>query len=152
MPVISLASLAFTVQIGSTLALFGLIWFVQMVHYPLFLRMDPSTFAAFESEHATRTGYVAAPLMLAELLSAGLLLDGRWRPAFLSVGQAWGGAALVVLLWASTFLLQVPLHNSLHRGFDRNAVRRLIGTNWIRTLLWTTRAGLVLFWVARLLR
>lgn len=72
-----LASTIFAAQFLSTLALFGLIWFVQIVHYPLFLRLAPETFAAHEAEHATRTGYVAAPLMLAELFSSLLLLNAH---------------------------------------------------------------------------
>lgn len=137
-------------QFVSTYALFGLIWFVQIVHYPLFLRIEAKGFGSFEAEHAQRTGYVAAPLMIAELLSSLLFLNAQLRPVALSFGQAKVGAALTVLTWVSTFVLQVPLHNRLHHGFDEPAIRRLVGTNWLRTTLWTVRAALLTSWFLRL--
>ena len=140
----------FAAQILSTLALFGLIWLVQIVHYPLFLRLAPATFAAHEAEHATRTGYVAAPLMLAELVSSLLLLNPHLRPPQISSTQAILGATLVAILWASTFFLQIPLHNRLHRGYDRHTIQRLITTNWLRTAAWTARAALALHWILNL--
>ena len=54
------------------------------------------------------------------------------------------GLALVGLIWASTFLVQVPLHEVLARGFDAEAHSRLVASNWLRTFLWSARAVLVL--------
>lgn len=152
-PLLSVAMLArvvFGAQFLSTFAMFGLIWFVQTVHYPLFLRIAELDFRAFEAEHARRTGYVAAPLMIVELLSSFALVYGPLRPPTVSAAQAVSGAVLAALTWASTFLLSVPLHNRLHRGFDRAAIQQLVATNWVRTVLWTARAGLLSFWLARL--
>jgi hypothetical protein len=137
-------------QFLSTFAMFGLIWFVQIVHYPLFLRIAEEDFTAFEAEHARRTGYVAAPLMIVELLSSFALVYGPWRPASIPGMQAVAGAGLTALTWASTFLLSVPLHNRLHRGFNRTAIHRLVATNWVRTVLWTARAALLVSWLARM--
>ncbi len=142
----------FLIQVFATLAMFGLIWFVQLVHYPLFLVIPESAFLAYETNHATRTGWIAAPLMTAELLSALLLLLPSLRPAFLSRNAANLGASLVVLLWLSTGLIQVPLHNRLHREYHRATIARLIHSNWLRTLLWTARAALMLTWMSALLR
>ncbi len=139
----------FSLQVGSTLAMFGLIWFVQVVHYPLFLQVGAAQFPAYEAAHANRTTYVVAPLMLAELATSGLLLLSRFRPAGISAGSAWIGAALVAVLWLSTGLIQVPLHNQLQSGYSTETIRRLVATNWIRTLAWTARAVLVLRWVSR---
>ena len=130
----------------------GLIWFVQLVHYPLFLRADPQAFASFENEHATRTGWIAAPLMATELLSSLCLLRQSLRPASISSTEAALGLALVGVLWASTVFLQIPLHNHLQRGYDREAMHRLIAGNWVRTVAWTLRAALVTSWVCRLIR
>lgn len=142
----------FGAQLASTLAMFGLIWFVQLVHYPLFLRADPHTFAAFEAEHATRTGWIAAPLMVTELLSSLCLLRGSLRPESVSRNEALLGLALVAVLWGSTVFLQIPLHNQLHRGYDRPAIQRLVAGNWVRTIAWTLRAILITLWAARLVR
>ncbi len=138
-------------QLLSTLAMFGLIWFVQLVHYPLFRRIPPDTFVAYETEHANRTGYLAFPLMFAELLSALALLVPRLRPFTIPASQAIAGAALVGVLWASTVFLQIPLHNRLHRAYDPAAIQRLIAGNWLRTAAWTARAVLTISWTLRLL-
>ena len=47
---------------ASTLSMVGLIWFVQVVHYPLFARVEQG-FIAYEQIHQQRTTWVVAPLM-----------------------------------------------------------------------------------------
>lgn len=136
-------------QLFSTLAMFGLIWFVQVVHYPLFLHVGEPGFRDYAGLHATRTTYVVAPLTLLELGSAGLLLAPALRMPCLSMVEAWVGAVLLVVIWLSTALLQVPLHNRLQRAFLLQDVRRLVATNWVRTAAWSLRAALVLSWCWR---
>jgi hypothetical protein len=51
----------------------GLIWFVQIVHYPLMTRAGREGFARYEAGHTARTTTVVAPLMLAEATTACLL-------------------------------------------------------------------------------
>ncbi len=137
------------IQLCSTSAMFGLIWFVQVVHYPLFEQANEPTFAA---EHATRTTFVVAPLMLLELGSSAAFLRDAWRPVVVSTHEAWTGVVLVGVIWLSTALLQVPLHNRLQRRHSVEDARRLVATNWVRTAAWTIRAALVLLWAARGLR
>ena len=132
--------------------MFGLIWFVQLVHYPLFLRADPGTFAAFEAEHATRTGWIAAPLMCFELGSALCLLRQSLRPGQISFAEAVLGLTLVLILWGSTVFLQIPLHNQLDCGYDPAVIERLVSTNWVRTVAWSLRAALVTTWACRWVR
>ncbi len=143
---------AFLLQLLATLAMFGLIWFVQIVHYPLFLMVPAGQFPAYEAAHANRTGYVVGPLMLAELAAAGLLLLPGWRPSAIPAAEAWAGAALVGVIWLSTGLVQVPLHNRLHVAYSAELIRRLVATNWIRTAAWTARAVLLVRWVGLLSR
>jgi hypothetical protein len=140
------------VQIVCTLAMTGLIWFVQVVHYPLFARVGAQGFAAYEAEHATRTGWVVGPLMCLELGAAFLFLLPRFRPPLVPAQQAMIGAVLVGVIWLSTALIQVPLHSRLGSGYDPAVIARLVATNWIRTVAWTLRSALVLAWTARLLR
>jgi hypothetical protein len=143
--------LNWVVQIATTLMMTGIIWFVQVVHYPLFAKVGSAEFARYEAEHATRTGWVVGPLMCLELATAALLLLPRFRPDFVSSATTWSGAALVLVIWLSTAFLQVPLHNRLADGFDAGVVARLVHTNWIRTIAWTLRSVLVLSWLAHLL-
>jgi hypothetical protein len=116
----------------STYSLCGLIWFVQLVHYPLFGGVPADAFPAYEAAHVERTGWVVAPLMIAELIT-GLLLFNTMRIAL----------ALIVAIWVSTFFVQVPLHNQLAAAFDAGVHRNLTTTNWLRTIAWTARAVLV---------
>jgi hypothetical protein len=124
--------------------LVGLIWTIQVVHYPSFQYADESTFREMESFHQTRISLVVMPLMLLEIGSGLLLL---WsRPDFFPGWAAIWGVLLIGFVWASTFALQVPLHGKLSEGMDTLAIQRLVTTNWIRTIAWTGR-GLLLSWV-----
>ena len=143
--------LVFILQIASTLLMTGIIWFVQIVHYPLFAKVDAAGFIRYEAEHATRTGWVVGPLMCVELATAAVLLLPGYRPGAISNASAWTGLALVLLIWASTAFIQVPLHNRLAAGADTVVIARLVATNWVRTIAWTLRSLLVLAWTARLL-
>lgn len=134
----------------STLAMTGLIWFVQRVHYPLFLRADPATFVAFETEHANRVTAIAFPLMSVELGTGVLMLWPHLRPGPIPQSQALLALALTLLTWASTVFLQIPLHNRLHRGFSRRTIERLVATNWLRTAAWTAHALLFGLWFMHL--
>lgn len=123
---------------GATLAMGGLVWFVQVVHYPLFARVGDQAFPAYEAAHTQRTTRVVAPLMLVEAVTAGALAVAE--PGALTLV----GLALVVLLWLSTAFVQVPLHRALTAGFAAPVQRRLVATNWARTALWTGRGGIAL--------
>ncbi len=137
-------------QLGTTLPVTGLIWFVQVSHYPLFAAVDAPSFPAYESRHRTLTTWVVAPLMLVEAATTLLLFRGV--PTLLSLTEAAIGAALLLAIWISTAALQVPCHHRLSQGFDQLAWRRLVATNWIRTAAWTARAALLLAILGRLLR
>ncbi len=136
-------------QLVSTWAMTGIIWFVQLVQYPGFAHVDPSSFPAFHARHSDSISLIVGPLMILEAVSAVALL---WRPlAFQSSGEVWLGVALVLVIWGSTFLLQVPLHTKLGSGFDETAWRTLVRSNWVRTLAWSARAALVTLWMWRAL-
>jgi hypothetical protein len=138
----------FLTHLAATLAMAGVIWMVQLVHYPLFGRVGESGFAAYGAEHASRITLVVGPLMLVELATAVALV---WtRPAAMPGWAAVVGLALVAALWVSTWLVQVPLHATLAHGFDAAVHERLVATNWVRTAAWTARAGLTLWVAARL--
>ncbi|MCR9244635.1 MAG: hypothetical protein NXI31_06355 [bacterium] len=124
----------------ATIAMTGVIWFVQVVHYPLFAAVGTERFVAFEASHVRRTTWVVAPLMLAELVTAAALAVA---PATRGL-VPWSGIALLAIAWLSTAFLQVPLHRRLERGFDSDTARRLVATNWIRTVAWTARAAVAL--------
>jgi hypothetical protein len=123
-----------------TWSLCGLIWFVQLVHYPLMLEVPAAAAVAYEQAHCRRITPLVAPLMLLEAgLAAWLCL---WPPAGRPLGLLLAGAVLLAIVWLSTFLVQVPLHDQLSRGDDLGAKQRLVRSNWLRTAAWTLRAGI----------
>lgn len=124
---------------AATIAMCGIIWFVQVVHYPLFQRVGKRGFSEYENIHERLTARVVAPTMLVEAVTATALVIGL--PTEL---LAWWGLGLLIVIWASTFLLQVPQHRRLELGFDAAAHRRLVNTNWLRTFGWTARGALAL--------
>lgn len=138
----TLLILVYLLHALSTVMLAGLIWFVQVVHYPLMGIVGEIEFERYEKAHMRRTTWVVAPLMLTEVASAAALLFivEIGPPRILAIA----GLVLVVLIWVSTAALQVPCHERLRRGFNAQTAARLVSTNWIRTLAWTARAVIAL--------
>jgi hypothetical protein len=138
------------VNLAATLAMTGIIWLVQVVHYPLFSYVGAEKYREFHAAHMNLITFVVAPTMIVELATAGLLIF--YPPANVNKWILCTGAALVAVVWASTFFLQVPLHEKLAQGYNADTHRALVNTNWIRTVAWTIRAGLVLWLSWNLLR
>src|SRR4051812_33203784 len=63
-------------NVASTLMLVGLIWFVQVVHYPQFARVGADSFPQYQSEHVRLTKWVVALPMLVEAATSAVL---AWR-------------------------------------------------------------------------
>lgn len=137
-------------QVASTFVMVGVIWIMQVVHYPLFAAVGADGFARYAEAHSRLVTFVVAPLMLVEATSAGLAALAP-DPAMPAPGR-WLGVALVAVIWASTAALQVPQHGRLAQGFDASAHGFLVASNWIRTVAWTARGALLLAWLARALR
>ena len=128
---------------AATCYMCGVIWFVQLVHYPLFSTVGRSGFVAYQLQHVRRTGWVVGPAMLLEA-SAALALCVSFT-SDLSPALLWMGLGLLALVWLSTFAWQVPCHNALLKGFDPERHAWLVRSNWLRTVLWTVRACLALY-------
>lgn len=122
------------VHLVCCLLLTGLIWTVQLVHYPAFLFVDALKFQDFAKLHTRNISLMVAPLMGIELLTGIALLPGlHWTfglANLLGIGS----------LWLVTFFVSVPLHKGLGAGKDESTILKLIRTNWIRTIVWTLRS------------
>ena len=140
--------LLWLVHAASTLFMVGVIAVIQVVHYPLFARVGAASFPPYAAEHGWRITWVVAGPMLVELVTA-IWLVFRPLPPGVPSWMAWAGLAAVGGLWLSTFLLQVPQHEVLRVGFDSEAHRRLVLSNWLRTVLWSLRGVWVLYLLAR---
>ena len=54
------------VHAAATWFLVGLIWIIQVVHYPLFARVGEDGFVAYEAAHTRLISLVVGPAMLVE--------------------------------------------------------------------------------------
>jgi hypothetical protein len=118
----------------------GVIWFVQVVHYPLLSVVPVESASAVAVEHQRRTGWVVMLPMTIEGVTTLLLL------AMVPAGVAWfvpwlAGIPLAAALGA-TVLLSVPRHARMASNPDPTVGRELVTTNWVRTIAWSLR-GLV---------
>jgi len=129
-------------QAAATFFMVGVIWFVQVVHYPLFASVGAPDFSAYSIRHTRLTGLIVGPPMLLEVGTAVALVV--WTPPEVSASLVWTGLLLVAGIWLSTALFQAPRHTNLARGFDPAAHRFLVSSNWLRTVLWSLRGLVVL--------
>ena len=109
-----------TLHLGATAIMVGVIWIVQLVHYPSFYFIEEKNFQEFSYFHQRNITYIVGPVMLIEFLSGLYLL-------------------LLVFIWLVTFFFSVKEHNHLISSKDLESIRRLVKSNWARTILWTIR-------------
>lgn len=127
-----------TLEAIVSFSLLGLIWTIQVVHYPSFHFIDSKKFINFEKFHSKSISLIVMPLMLIEIIVASLLVLYRGN------NFDWTFLAIVLLIWLSTFVLSVPIHNKLSFGKDSELIRKLVITNWPRTILWTLKVIILL--------
>jgi hypothetical protein len=135
-------------NLAATLFMTGLVWFVQAVHYPLYIRVPGEGFIDYQKAHTRLTTFVVGPPMLIELGTSILLVIHR--PVPVDAPPLWIGLGLTLLIWVSTMALQIPLHDVLTTGYDAAAQRRLVRTNWLRTAAWSLRSVLMVWVVFRM--
>lgn len=138
-------TLTFTliIQLFCTFSLTGLIWVIQCVHYPAFRYANVETFKVFHNFHSQNITWIVAPLMVSELLTATLLFTKNNSNFWLMQ------LVLILLLWTSTAFLSVPLHNKLMNGYDLKLIHKLTITNWPRTLLWSLKSALLVYFLIK---
>ena len=115
--------------VAATLA--GLIWTIQLVHYPLFALVGEDGWQRYEADHQRRITWVALPLMSANVGVAVLLLIHEGS------ALATVNAVIAVGLFAATGLVYAPLHGQLAAAFSPVHIKRLVRLNWLRTVAWT---------------
>ena len=128
----------------------GLIWTIQVVHYPGFLGVGSEGFPAYQQQHMRTVSYVVVPLMLGEL-AATIFLLFRYSPSYAEM--IYVATAMVAIVWITTVLVSSPLHGKLaSQGYNAEVIKRLVVTNWIRTAAWSIRTITLLVLIWQLLR
>ena len=116
------------------------LWLVQLVIYPSFLRLKTSKLLAWHKAYTFRVSFVILPLMFGQLVLA--ILSVTEGPSILE----WLAFVFVLVCWTLTFFVSVPLHRKIEQNdITRETRQKLIMTNWPRTILWSVIFGLGLF-------
>ena len=121
----------------------GLIWLIQVVHYPLFNLVGKNEFQVYHNGHSVLITPLVGTVMIIELISSILLVIIPPKNVSLTIPII--GVTLVFIIWASTAFLQIPQHNALANAYESEAHNLLVQTNWIRTIVWSIRGLLLLY-------
>ena len=118
----------------STSLMVGIIWIIQLLHYPAFHFIDKASYSAFQDFHMNRVSFIVVPTMITEFVSGVLvvLILPKYFLFKISLG-------ILASIWIVTFLFFTKLHQSLTVGYDEVLVNKLVRLNWLRTALWTAR-------------
>lgn len=129
------------VQLIITWIMTGIMWFSQIIHYPLYMKIREG-FIEYERSYIRRSAILLGPLILIEALTA-IILIGMAKEGIL-IKLAGVNLILLILIWLSTFLFQTTQHQKLSIRFSKKILQGLIHFNWVRTILWTAK-GVVMF-------
>ena len=122
----------------STSVMVGVIWVIQLLHYPSFHFINENKYIEFQHFHMRRISFIVIPVMLIELASA-LLLSYFFRSSLTIILLAF-----LLGIWGITFIFFTNMHQKLTNGYDPSIVDRLVQINWSRTALWSLRLTILL--------
>jgi hypothetical protein len=130
-------------QLVSTAILTGIIWTVQLVHYPLMARVGVGAQVAYVRAHAPRmAGVVLVPWTVQGASVGWLLLT---RPVPVPTGMLVAAAIAAATTVVVTGVWSVPAHERLNTAWDAEVHRRLVRTNWLRTAAWSLHLALAVW-------
>ena len=120
------------IQLLIDFGLVVLIWMVQLIIYPSFLRYESHSLEKWHLTYTGRITVIVAPLMMVQIALAGYLLILGGSYDLLETTAI----AFIILNWLLTFFVFIPFHQKIDvQPADRNVQRRLVQSNWIRVVL-----------------
>ena len=128
------------IHLISTSLMVGIIWVIQVVHYPSFHFIGNSRYISFQKFHMERISYIVIPVMLVESISGFLLIYDELNLILLI------SMILLLSIWMLTAFFFASVHKKLVSGYQLEMVAKLVKINWIRTLLWTLRLLLLIIY------
>ncbi|GIT29900.1 MAG: hypothetical protein Ct9H300mP1_19460 [Planctomycetaceae bacterium] len=99
--------------LAGTLYMTGVVWFAQLVHYPLLDRGNAEDYLAFAVAYQRRTLWVVVPGLSCEILGT-LGLVWYW-PSL----QAWTGLGVLLAIWTVTCAVLTPKTPAAQAGVIR---------------------------------
>jgi hypothetical protein len=139
----NLAMAVLLAQVVGSVGMFGVIWMIQLVHYPLMRAIPDQAFVYYEQQHTRLISFVVGPLMAVE--GVCVLAVFFFRPTGIPLWSTWVGGVLEAIAIGVTAFVSAPAHGRLEAGPNGQLLDRLITTNWFRTAAWTCRAAISLF-------
>ena len=114
-------------QMLSILMMTGIIWLIQLVQYPFFSKVGNENWLEYHNGHTFWITPIVAPLMIAELVTSFVIF--YYPPKDVDFKLLIVGLILTLIVWASTFFLQVPLHEKLTANFNVQTHALLVNTD-----------------------
>lgn len=114
-----------------TFGLVILIWIIQLVHYPSFVYYDNFDFHKAMLHHQRWISVITMPLMISEM-ALTLLFFFKYQNLNSLVC-----VISIFVIWTSTFFVQVPLHKKISHNKDLGLIKKLVVSNWVRTIAWS---------------
>lgn len=132
------------IHLSLCFVMIGVIWVIQLVHYPSFKYIDQNEFIKFERFHMNRISFIVVPIMTLELLTAIILT------VFLSKTNSWHffNTIFLVFTWFFTFFVSARLHKRLLQRYSLDLIQKLTSSNWARTTIWSIRGLLGYYFLA----
>ena len=127
------------IHLIATSVMVGVIWVIQLVHYPSFHFIELKQYTTFQRFHMSRISYVVIPAMLTELFTLILIVISMDQIDTLVLASA----ILLMFIWLMTAVFFSGVHQKLTLGYEQTVVDKLVKLNWGRTLLWTLRLFLI---------
>ena len=110
----------------------------QVISYPLLLKVKQNIFNHYYNSYTRRISIIVIPLMFFELLLS-TTINITFDNAYIAASNI-----LLLIIWGSTFFVQVPIHNRLSLSHSNLLIEKLIFTNWIRTIAWTCKLMVII--------
>ena len=127
------------IHLIATSVMVGVIWIIQLVHYPSFHFIELKQYTTFQRFHMSRISYMVIPAMLTELFTLILIVISMDQIDTLVLASA----ILLIFIWLMTAVFFSGVHQKLTLGYDQTVVDKLVKLNWGRTILWTLRLLLI---------
>ena len=134
-----------SVAVTSAAFMAGLLWVIQVVHYPLLREVQVESIIEISQRHQNLITKVVGPAMVIEAASSAaalLVVSSNVMPIALLNFFFLAVAVYVTIFHA------VPLHAKIGRG-ESELIPGLIKVNWIRTAAWSMRIPLGVLLVAQ---
>ncbi len=129
----------------ATWLMIGMIFFVQVVYYPLYKRLKKHL-TTFEKKDLIHMGYLVGPTLMIELVSGVVVLFALDKSITYRI-LAYINVTLLVSVWIVSIIIKCRHRSSKKTLMFLRFHHMLLTSNWIRTTIWGIRGVVVLFMV-----